>query len=298
MDIKELLKNLDKNLITEETANQIVLAFENAVKEKSDSRISLEVEKALLEQDEDHAEKLKTLLEKADEDHCNKLKMVVKAITENHTKKLAKIVNFYKKTIDEKANKFSDKVISDLDKFLSLYLEKKIPYTQIEESVKNTHARKQLDTIRKIVGFDPSLVEENVKTTLKSGKEQFDKISKVLNEKLNYISQLEDELKSLKTVRLLESKTKGMPNTKKDFIFRLLEDKDENYIKDNFKYVVEMFENGEHEETLKTAKEAKKEAVSRDIKPAAVKQLVSENHQTNKPNGLVGGYLSELERVK
>jgi hypothetical protein len=295
MDITDLLKNLDKNLVNEETANAIADAFKQAVEEKAKARIELSVEKALLEQDEDHAKKLQDILEKTDEDHTNKLKLVVKTISENHTNKLAKIVNMYKKTVDDKAKTFSEKVITDLDKFLSTYLENKIPYTQIKEAVENTHARKQLERIRELVGFDPSLVNENVKNVVKEGKTKFEKLSQQLNEAYEKNTRLSQELKKTQTALVLEGKTKGMPKSKKEFVVKLLEDKDITYIKENFNYVVEMFENGEQEETIQVAKEANKTALSRNVNPPV--QLVSESTSSEAKNTPVNDYLSELERI-
>ena len=298
MDIKDLLKNLDKNLITEETATAIAEAFENSVKEKSEAQVSLAVEKALLEQDTDHASKLKHLVEKSDEDHCDKLKVVVKAITESHTAKLGKIITFYKKSIDEKASNFSNKIIGDLDKFISVYLEKKIPYTQIQEAVENTHARKQLAAIRKLVAFDPEMVQESVKTVVKDGKTKLDKMAKMLNEANEENARLSREMTSMKSAMLLEGKTKGMPSAKKDFIVKLLGDKDASYITENFNYVVEMFENGEQDETRKVAKEASKVAISRDAKVPAAPVVISESTSyVDKAQSPVSGYLSELERI-
>lgn len=296
MDITDLLKNLDKNLVNEETANAIADAFKQAVEEKAKARIDLSVEKALLEQDEDHSKKLQDILEKTDEDHTNKLKLVVKTISENHTKKLAKIVNMYKKTVDDKAKTFSEKVITDLDKFLSTYLENKIPYIQIKEAVENTHARKQLERIRELVGFDPSLVNENVKNVVKEGKTKFEKLSQQLNEAYEKNTRLSQQLKKTQTVLVLEGKTKGMPKAKKEFVVKLLEDKDVSYIKENFNYVVEMFENGEQEETEQVAKEANKTALSRNVNPPV--QLVSESTSSEAKNTPVNEYLSELERIR
>jgi DNA-binding phage protein len=298
MDIKELLKNLDKNLINEETANEIANAFEKAVSEKTKTHVSLAVEKALMEQDNDHAEKLKTILEKADEDHLRKAKLMIKAISESHAKKLNKIVNFYKKTVDEKAQNFSEKVIGDLDAFLDKFLDKKIPYAQINEAVQNTYARKQLDKIKDLIGLDPSLVNENVKTVVREGKTKVDDLSKKFNEVVEENAKLNRELNKYRSTLLLEGKTKGMPKSKKEFIVKILEDKDVNYIKENFNYVVEMFENSEQEESDTLGKEAKSKAISRDANPQQIiKENLQQNADTKEINGLVGEYLSELSRI-
>jgi len=69
MNIKSILENLDKNVISEETATSIAEAFEAAVNEKAESRVKLEVESVTSKIDEDHANKLKKLLEAIDTDH-------------------------------------------------------------------------------------------------------------------------------------------------------------------------------------------------------------------------------------
>jgi hypothetical protein len=296
MDIKDLLKTLDQSLVNEETAQAIADAFEKSVKEKADAHISLAVEKALMEQDADHAQKLQNILEKADVDHCSKLKTVIEAVTKSHTKKLATIVEKYKKAVDSKAATFSEKLITDMDKFLSKYIEAKIPYGQIQEAVENTRAQKQIAQIRKLVSFDPSLVNESVKKVVKTGKAKIDDLSKKLNEALNENAKLASKVTSIEGKLLIENKTKGMAPKKREFVAKLLSDKSVEYIKDNFNYVVEMFENGEVEETRSLVKEARKTAISRDAKPT---QVVSESTvSTQKPQTLVGEYLSELARMK
>lgn len=302
MDIKDMLKNFDKNLINEDVANSITEAFDKAVNEKvqtkTKNQVSLTVEKALMEQDEDHANKLKAILEKSDADHVQKLKLVVKTITENHTKKLGSIVNFYKKSIDQKANTFSEKVVNDLDKFLSKYLEKKIPYNQITEAVKNTHARKQLDAIRKMVSFDPSLVNESVRTVVKEGKSTVDSLTVKLNESIEENAKLSRQLNKYQSALLLEGKTRGMHRSKKDYVVKILEDKDVNYIKENFNYVVEMFENGESDESKRLGKDAKENtAISRNSNVTQVIRESKEDIESDAPNGRVGEYLSELNRI-
>jgi hypothetical protein len=57
MDIASILKTVDKNVLTEETASAISEAFTSAVEEKVQTKLSLEVESALLKQDEEHAGK-------------------------------------------------------------------------------------------------------------------------------------------------------------------------------------------------------------------------------------------------
>ena len=148
MNIKALLEKFDKEVLSEETATAIAEAFETAVNEKVDARIKLEVESAEAKIDEDHAVKLEKLLEAIDTDHTSKLEKVVDAINENHTEKLESLTAYFRNALNEKANEFSDKLVTDVSNFLDVYLEKTVPQDQLNEAVANTYARKQLDTIR------------------------------------------------------------------------------------------------------------------------------------------------------
>ena len=294
----EILKQVDESVINEETAKAITEAFDTAVDEKVSARVTLELESALSKQDENHANKLKTLLEAIDTDHTDKLQKVVNALTENHTDKLKNIISFYRKAINEKAEKFSGKIVSEISNYLDLYLDKNVPNLQLEEAVQNTYARKQLDKIRELVGIDPDYINESVKSVVSKGKSKIDDLNEKLNEAYKENHVLAEKLKLNETAVLLEKKTKGLPSAKKEYILNLLNDKDSSYIEENFKYVVEMFERSEEEKSSDLVQEAKKKALSGDVKPFAQsvikesKTVSSENDEFNP----VSNYLNELSR--
>jgi hypothetical protein len=294
----EILKQVDESVINEETAKAITEAFDNAVEEKVNARVTLELESALSKQDENHANKLKTLLEAIDTDHTGKLQQVVNALTENHTDKLKNVISFYRKAINEKAEKFSGKIVSEISNYLDLYLDKNVPNLQLEEAVQNTYARKQLDKIRELVGIDPDYINESVKSVVSKGKSKIDDLNEKLNEAYKENHMLAEKLKLNETAVLLEKKTKGLPSAKKEYIFNLLNDKDSSYIEENFNYVVEMFERSEEEKSSDLVQEAKKKALSGDVKPYAQsvikesKTVSSENDEFNP----VSNYLNELSR--
>ena len=294
----EILSKVDSNVINEETAKAITEAFEAAVEEKVNSRVSLELESALSKQDEDHAEKLKKLLEAIDSDHTEKLQKVVNTITENHTTKLEQLVGFYRKALNEKAEAFSEKIVNEISNYLDLYLEKKVPTLQLEEAVANTYARKQLQRIREMVGIDPETINEDVKSMVAEGKKKIDELNAKLNESYKENHELLEKLKVNETAILLEQKTKGMPTSKKEFVFNLLNDKDSSYIEENFNYVVEMFERSEEEKATDLVEEAKKKAVSRSA--SLPKEKVVEESKAIETEDLapVSGYLNELKRFK
>jgi len=294
----EILKQVDESVINEETAKAITEAFDSAVEEKVNARVTLEMESVLSKQDEDHANKLQKLLEAIDTDHTEKLQQVVNALTENHTGKLKNIISFYKKAINEKAEKFSGKIVSEISNYLDLYLDKNVPNLQLEEAVQNTYARKQLDKIRELVGIDPDYINESVKSVVSKGKSKIDELNEKLNEAYKENHLLAEKLKVNESAFLIEKKTKGMPTAKKEFISNLLNDKDSSYIEENFNYVVEMFERGEEEKSSDLVQEAKERALSRDAKIPAkniIKESKSSSVKTEEFNP-VSNYLNELSK--
>jgi uncharacterized protein with PIN domain len=294
----EILKQVDESVINEETAKAITEAFDSAVEEKVNARVTLEMESVLSKQDEDHANKLQKLLEAIDTDHTEKLQQVVNALTENHTGKLKNIISFYKKAINEKAEKFSGKIVSEISNYLDLYLDKNVPNLQLEEAVQNTYARKQLDKIRELVGIDPDYINESVKSVVSKGKSKIDELNEKLNEAYKENHLLAEKLKVNESAFLIEKKTKGMPTAKKEFISNLLNDKDSSYIEENFNYVVEMFERGEEEKSSDLVQEAKGRALSRDAKIPAkniIKESISTSVKTEEFNP-VSNYLNELSK--
>lgn len=295
MDLKALLEKMDKSVITEETAKEIAEAFETAVNEKVESRLALKLEGALSNQDEDHAQKLSKLLEAIDADHSEKLQSVVNAINENHTAKLESISSFYKNALNEKAEAFSDKILTDISNYLDLYVEKLIPTEQLQEAVENVSAKKKLQEIRKMVGIDSAYVNEEVKTTLAEGKKTIDDLNQKLKKSLNEQKQLLEKVQTIESSMILEEKTKNFSKTKKDFIVKLLGDKSKTYIDENFNYVVEMFESGEDEKTNNLAEEAKQKALSLNAKVPTT-AVISESNTSTVNESVVGGYLSELKK--
>jgi hypothetical protein len=297
-NFKAILENLDKSVISEETASAIAEAFESAVNEKVESRVSLQVESALSQQDVDHAAKLEKLLEAIDTDHTEKLQSVVNAINEDHTNKLDKLSSFYRKALNEKAKDFSNKMIEEVSNFLDIALKNSLPKEQLEEAVANTYARTQLEKIREIIGIDPEAVNTGIKSAISEGKKTIDSLNEKLNESYIENEALLEKLKVVESTILLEQRTKGMPSTKKDFIVKLLNDKDSSYIEENFNYVVEMFERGEQEAASELVSEAKLSAKSRDAKvptSTVVTESVTNSDQGYTP---VSGYLSELKKTE
>ena len=296
MSIKELIKNIDPEVITEETATVIAEAFEKAVEEKSKQRAELEVQNALLKIDEEHAAKLQKLIDAIDLDHTNKLQQVVAAINENHATKLTKIIKKYDGMVEERAQQFSSKLVGEISNYLDLYLEKTIPSFQLEEAIANTYAKDTLAKIKKIISIDPEYINENVKEALVTGKKAIDELKTQLNESVKDNIRINQELKNAKATLVLEEKTKDLPSRKKEYVTRLLGNKDASYIEENFNYVVEMFEKDELEMADSATLNATARAVTRDVAPAATSIIEESSTETDRDDVSVSKYLTALKQ--
>lgn len=295
MDISSIISNIDTSVLNEEAASAIAEAFESAVHEKVESQLELQVEKALSKQDNEHALKLEKLLEAIDTDHSSKLEKVVSAINENHTIKLEQLVKFYRKALNEKAEKFSKKVVNEISNFMDAYLSKAIPQAQLEEAVSNKTAMKQLEQIKGIIAFDPSSLNSDVKRIVSEGRAKITKLENQLNESFRENIDLQEKFETVKSSLILEQKTKGMSTSKRGYISNLLNDKSPSYIEENFKYVVEMFEREESETSKTLVEEAKKTAVSKDARVPASKVISESKTVENTP---VNNYLTALKEIR
>lgn len=293
MNISAILSKLDNGVLSEDSANDIASAFEAAVNEKVNDRISLEIEKALNEQDEDHALKLKNLIEAIDKDHTEKLNQVVEAINENHTEKLVKVVNHYRSVLNEKAERFSNKVVEEMSNYLDLYLDKIIPKEQLSEAVANTYAINQLEQVRKIVGFNPAAVNEDIKNVVINSKLAIENLQEQLNKSYRENIELNQSINNIKTSLMLEQKTKGMTPTKRNFITKILSDKTPSYIEENFKYVADMFESDQRSSRNSIIEEATATSIT---KGATVPKPTVEQISTQSFNP-VDNYLSALSEI-
>jgi hypothetical protein len=293
MNISSILANIDKSVLSEEAASSIASAFETAVNEKVDARVSLEIEKALNEQDEDHALKLKNLIEAIDKDHSEKLEQVVEAINSNHTVKLENVVKHYRSVINEKAEKFSNKIVEEMSNYLDLYLEKVIPQEQLTEAVANKYAANQLEQIRNIVGFDPSFVNNEMKQVVVNSKKAIESLQEQLNKSYKENIELNESVRNFKSSLVLEQKTKGLSPSKKNFIVKILSDKTPEYIEENFTYVADMFESDLRSTKQSLVSEASTEAIT---KGAKVPKTINEQTTTTN-NGQVNSYLSALSEI-
>ena len=272
-NLKSLLKEASGDL-TDETLDQIESMFNEAV----DAKVSIHVEKALVEQDESHAGKLQQLLESIDDDHSQKLQKVVEAIDKNHAQKLVQLVKKYETSLNEEAGSFKDTLVENISTYLDEYIDEKIPVASIEEAVKNKKATAVLESLRSTLGIDFALAKNTIRDAIQEGKETIDKSQSDLRTLQEHNSQLESKVNKLSSHILLTEKAQHLPEEKKSYIFKVLGGKDTQFITENFDYTVRLFDKTEQDRLT----EIKHEAVSKR-EPEVDRPIVEQTQSTVTP---------------
>ena len=216
---QEMLKEVTKDILSEDSLVHIQEAFDSAVQE----RVDLHVETALVEQDDSYANKLTKLLEAVDIDHCSKLERLVEAI-------------------NNEAVNLKESLVDNISNYLELYVDKAIPKEQLTEAVSNKRSKSVLQELRQVLAVDSMLAKDTVKSAIQDGKRQIvestTKVSKLHTENKN----LKETLNRAQAELILERKSLGLPERKKQYVMRVLQDKSAQFITENFDYTVKLFE--------------------------------------------------------
>ena len=287
-NVVDVLKEATKDILTEQTLNEIQQAFEASVNEK----VKIHVEKALAEQDEDHSKKLEALVEAIDKDHVAKLNKVVAAIDENHSGKLKAIVEKYQKALSGEAKNFKTETINDISTYLEAYLDEVVPAEDIKKAVTNRKANDTLAKVRNLLAVDAAIAQESIREAVIDGKKQLDEAHKELESAKERVVVLEKELNKTQATLLLEQKTRELPENKKKFIQKLLGNKDVAFINENYDYTLKLFNKTEEERLSTIRDEAAKqtEVVDRVVVEEAAEKPASNTDDTT------SSYLNELSR--
>lgn len=290
MKINELLDGVDA--LTKEAKQSITKVFEEALEARVEERAQLAAKQAVIEVDDRHTAQLEKLLEAIDADHASKFEKAIRTIDEDHTAKLKKIVEHYESMLTADAAALRSELSEDISNFLDLYLEKLVPAQDIKIAVENTNAKRLIDSVKQIVSIDEDYITGNIREALQDGKAQIDSLHGKLNESLKENIDLKKRLDVREAAIVLNEKTTDMPKSKKDYIYKLLESKSSSYIKENFNYVVEMFEREDEDRQI----------VSESVRPTrrpqrlAVDTPVAEPiTESVKPSSATSEYLKEME---
>jgi hypothetical protein len=282
MSKKQALPDQAEEVLTEES----VKAIETAIEEK----IQLSVEAALTNQDELYAEKLQDLVGAIDKDHTNKLNRVVEAVDHNNANKLIRVVKRYENELGGRADRFKNTLVESISDYIEEYVEESIPTQAIEEATKNRTAREVLSNLRKVLAVDSTLMSESVKEAVVDGKGQIDHLSNQVNELAQENALLKEAYSQQSSQLMLEAWTANLPESKRNYLMKILGDKSPQFIEENFSYTAKLFDKKEKERLTVIKEEAYKR---RKVKThAAPVQQISEKKEEKPYNP----YLAELER--
>jgi len=288
--ITEVLKEAAGDILTEDVLEQIEAVFNEAVEAKA----GLHVEKALVEQDEAHAEKLEKLLEAIDADHTTKLQKIIEAIDHNHGQKLVTIVKKYETAINEQAGDFKETLVDSISTYLDEYIEEQIPVESITEAVRNKKAVSVLEDLRKNLAVNFALSKDYIKDAIEDGKQQLDEAAEKTVNLSQENEQLASEVSSLKSHILLTDKTQDLPEEKRNYIYRVLQDKSPDFINENYDYTLRLFDKTEEQRLEEYKQEAttKTENVDRPI----VEQVEPSQEPVQEEPTLPSAYMNELTK--
>jgi len=301
--ITDQLKKAASDVLTEDTMKEIEESFNESVNAKAEELVQLRVEKALVEQDEEHAVKLEKLLEAIDDDHTNKLQKVVEAIDKNHSEKLMALVERFKNEIDGDAKTFKEGLVTNISDYLDLYVEKAIPTQDVQEAIKNKHAVTVLEGLRKALSVDNALSNSSVREAVIDGKKQIDEATHAQQQLANENKLLKENLRQKQAQLALDKLTDGLPSSKKRHMHKVLEGKSASFINENFQYTLDMFEKNEKSKLneLKDQATSGKQAIDRPVskKPEVVaesveQQIAQQNPDNKQDANLFNNYMGEL----
>ena len=279
-----MLKDLiPQNLLSEESVTAIEKAFTQ--------KLNLHVESALAKQDELYASKLEQLLEAINTDHADKLVKVVEAVDHNNAQKLLTVVKKYETELNESASTFKQQIVDNISTYLEAYLDETIPSEAIEEATRNKQALAVLEGLRKSLAVDSALMKESIKDAVLEGKQQIDEATQQAQKLATENAQLKKQIDDMNKNLFIESKVAKMPDSKKEYVKKILNDKDLKFVKENFDYVSKLFDKKEAEQ-LETIKE--QAFNNRTVKSDAPKIVTESGKSKVNTSPLISSYLGQL----
>jgi len=291
-EVKDVLKTAAKDILSEDTLNELQNIFNEAVAEK----VKLHVEKALLEQDDDYSNKLEKLVAALDVDHTEKLTKVYEAVVADHAAKLHNVINKYEADYNGDAKNFKQNLVENISNYLELYIDEAIPAAAINEAVKNKKSNQILEQIKNVLSVNEASVNNSIREAIIDGKNQIDEANKKLEAVLSENKELKSKMEKLEVNKLVAEKTKDMNPEVVEKIFKLLNGKDPKFVKENFDYTVKMFEKTENERLETLASEAVNDSQAVEVDRPVIEESAKPTANENEVDASAAFYLKELSK--
>lgn len=297
--IIEKLKEVTKDMLSEENLNQLSEAFEQQVDKIAEERAKLQLEGLAVKIDEDHAAKVEKLVEAIDRNHSDKLMKVVDAITENHTHKLRTVISKYEKALNEDASTFKNTLVESISNYLEVYLEENMPSEMVAEAVQNKRAMNVLSELRNMLSIDLVLGQENIKSAVLDGKQKLDESAQSIAKLKKQNRVLAEKFERAKSDLILEKKVSGLADDKQSYIKRVFEGKTAEFIAENFDYTSKLFDKQELKKIEQLTEQAKEQSISAKVDRPVVEEsteIVEESANGTPDHPLTRTYMDELGR--
>lgn len=251
-----LIPNKLKEVLTEEQLNEIKAEYEK--------QVELRIESALHQYDDDAVEQIKLLESQINQSHARKLT----EISNKYKNVINTIQRKHEEEMTAKAQEFKIRLAEQIEKFIDHKINNIVPFDTIKEYAKNKTAATVLESLRKQLAVDSTLMKESVRKPINEIKSKYDSA-------VEYIKKLEGENKNLvesvnmsKANLLIESKVAGLDEKTADHMRRMLTGKTEQFINEQFKYILDLYREGQEtrrESLRKDALNARK-TKNRDIR--------------------------------
>lgn len=270
MDIKQILESAGKDILTEETLNQIQESFTKLVDKTVTERVTLAVESALETQNIDHGTKFKRMINAIDEDHTKKMVRLVEAVEAKRFDQLKKVKDVYESQLVTRAESHKNQFVESISTFLDKFLDKHLPVEQIKEAAKANYLKNVLKEAREILGVDDRVIDENFKNAILDGKRKIDRLTQEN-------TALKNRTVTTESKKLLSEKTKSMPSELAAFVRRRLDGKSPTFIKENLDYVVKLYKENETNQRLSVVSESRSRKPNVDFVGAQDENKIEEN---------------------
>lgn len=293
--LKELLKESTKDMLSEDNLDKIQKLFDESVKVKVDKQLAdkkqVYVESALAKMDEDHANQLEKVLEDIDIDHTNKIKQVVEALENKHAHGLSQIVEKYQVGVKNEMTTFRENMLTKLDKFFDLVIEGAIPTEDVKAAVENTHYKKLFEHVSKLLNLGEITKNETVREGLLDAKNQIDTLKEQVKTLKTQNQKLVKESVKEESKKLLSEKCEGLTKSKKEYIFKVLGNKDSEFINENFDLTLNLYDENEDSNLEQLRQTAKSKVIEEKID--RVDELVEETEEFD-ADPIMESYLAGL----
>jgi len=289
--MKKNLKNLFSEDVQKILTDETLTAIEEAIEVKQ----TLAVESALATQDDEYAEKLKTLIKSIDADHTDKTKRIMEAYDKDKSVKLVNLVKKYEREQGSDLHKFKKSIVESVGAFIDEFINESISKEDLTQAVNNKAAYNVLKNLRGVLAIDSVVMKESVSAGLKDAKDKIDSLVAENAKVKNNFKILKEQKENSDRKLFLEQKTSKFSEDKKKFVSKALGDKSAEFIKENFDYTMRLFDKQEK----KQIRVIKEEAIERrSVKPDFVKNEKVLAEKVNNIKDAYDPYVAEMEKMK